>query len=360
MKKNNKGFTLIETLIVSAFLIGTLTYLFIQINNTKTNFDISFKYDEVNSTYNAKIIANYLNENGYKNLIKYTFNTGYIDITNSSLVSGDSNYYRKLIEKTKVKNILFTTEDMVMIKDKIKSSNYSEEFKRYITKKDSNSSLTRNYIILVEFQDNTFAKATVAENDKTLDNYLINNFITNGNFENSDISHISMTSPFEKSRNNTIKYDGEYSLKIIGTLVENDTYVYLQIKNNNIIQNHIYYASQMIYPKNVGNNNWNGEFDMYRVGGTISGYPEYGNIKLQKIESNKWTKLSFRYTSAVSYNYYFRLSYMHSLEENVSLEFYYDNLILIDLTEIFGTGNEPSKEWCDNNIIYNNNNLKIK
>ena len=30
----------------------------------------------------------------------------------------------------------------------------------------------------------------------------------------------------------------------------------------------------------------------------------------------------------------------------------YDGLMLIDLTEAFGSGNEPSKEWCDANINY--------
>ena len=31
-------------------------------------------------------------------------------------------------------------------------------------------------------------------------------------------------------------------------------------------------------------------------------------------------------------------------------EIWIDDVILLDLTEIFGTGNEPSKEWCDKNI----------
>ena len=33
-----------------------------------------------------------------------------------------------------------------------------------------------------------------------------------------------------------------------------------------------------------------------------------------------------------------------------SNEVWYDGLILIDLTETFGAGNEPSQEWCDENI----------
>ena len=31
---------------------------------------------------------------------------------------------------------------------------------------------------------------------------------------------------------------------------------------------------------------------------------------------------------------------------------WYDGLVLIDLTESFGSGNEPTKEWCDKNIPF--------
>ena len=35
---------------------------------------------------------------------------------------------------------------------------------------------------------------------------------------------------------------------------------------------------------------------------------------------------------------------------NTSISIYVSRFILIDLTDTFGSGNEPSKEWCDNNI----------
>ena len=32
---------------------------------------------------------------------------------------------------------------------------------------------------------------------------------------------------------------------------------------------------------------------------------------------------------------------------NTTAETWVDDLLLIDLTDIFGAGNEPTKEWCD-------------
>lgn len=37
---------------------------------------------------------------------------------------------------------------------------------------------------------------------------------------------------------------------------------------------------------------------------------------------------------------------------NATSDSYVDNLLFIDLTETFGVGNEPSKEWCDENIPF--------
>lgn len=31
---------------------------------------------------------------------------------------------------------------------------------------------------------------------------------------------------------------------------------------------------------------------------------------------------------------------------------YFDGLVIVDLTETFGAGNEPDKNWCDKNINY--------
>ena len=48
---------------------------------------------------------------------------------------------------------------MGKIKENIQSTSYSEELKRYINKKDVSSSTTNEYIIIVEYKDNTFASA---------------------------------------------------------------------------------------------------------------------------------------------------------------------------------------------------------
>lgn len=44
---------------------------------------------------------------------------------------------------------------------------------------------------------------------------------------------------------------------------------------------------------------------------------------------------------------------------NTTVDTWIDGLMLIDLTDSFGAGNEPTLEWCNNNIPYIENELKI-
>ena len=118
MKKNNKGFSLIETLIVSAFVVSALIYLYTQITAVKTNYDITFNYNSVEALYGANIISDYLNENGYTTIINMISVNGslYVDITNNTYIdSGSASYYDSLIEKLDIDMVLFTTEDTTPI-----------------------------------------------------------------------------------------------------------------------------------------------------------------------------------------------------------------------------------------------------
>ncbi len=160
MKKNNKGFTLVETLIVSAFVIGTLTYLFIQINNSITNYDIAFKYDAVNDVYNTNVIKNYIADNGYIDL-KNKMNNGYLDITD--YVIGNISYYELIKKNTNSKRILFVNENMIEIKKNLNNTDFSEELKRYISRYDNNTTLTTGYIIIIEYNNDHIASLRIGD-----------------------------------------------------------------------------------------------------------------------------------------------------------------------------------------------------
>ena len=89
MKKNkNSGFMLIETLLVSTFVLGVLTYLFLQFSALKRSYDDNFKYNTVPSLYGVKNINQYISkQNGYPILQTQVTNRefGYIEFSCSSI-----------------------------------------------------------------------------------------------------------------------------------------------------------------------------------------------------------------------------------------------------------------------------------
>lgn len=67
-----------------------------------------------------------------------------------------------------------------------------------------------------------------------------------------------------------------------------------------------------------------------------------------------WTKGSSYFTQ--SFSGYKNISINYGATTNTS---YVDDICIVDLTEAFGKGNEPSKEWCDSNINYFNGSTTV-
>lgn len=175
MKKNEKGFTLLETLIVSTVVVGTLIYLFTQISNVKTNYDISFKYNTIPGLFSAKNVVEYMKKSGYSTLITTLDNSAsdFVEIeNNSSLDYGNNDYYLKLKDETNIRKVFFVKDDISSLKDKVKACydsdttnntaicNEEEEMKKFI-RNLSTDSLPNTYRLIIEYNDLTFASIEI-------------------------------------------------------------------------------------------------------------------------------------------------------------------------------------------------------
>lgn len=172
MKKKNKGFLLLETIMVSTFIISTLVYLYVQFINLKKNYDISFRYDTITGLYNLKEIDKFISTNyGYIDLIEDVDSSThhYIEIYNDdeinlSYFSSNSVYLKDLIHLMNAKTIIFY-KNSNELKNVLKDSNiYSNELYLYILKQN----VVENndyYTLLVEYNDNTFASINVEKGE---------------------------------------------------------------------------------------------------------------------------------------------------------------------------------------------------
>lgn len=177
---------------------------------------------------------------------------------------------------------------------------------------------------------------SIGVDDTNVEHYVITNKALNGSFENTGWN-TSSNVVFDSS----IKKYGNYSLKITGTTSTRE--VYNSATTTMTLDNtHKYYV----------------RYEIYHTGapGTVGFYfpvAEPYFFEGQSLSTaNKWnvisnvnTRSAFSSTSSASY----RIDYNNG---NANGSVYFDGLIVVDLTETFGAGNEKTKEWCDTNIPF--------
>lgn len=147
---------------------------------------------------------------------------------------------------------------------------------------------------------------------------------------------------------NIITKYSDYSLKLTGTTDRSEVFLYTA-KGVNYTPGHTYYGRAEIYQKTP-----QGGCDMYWREAEPRIIPHNTVTK-----ARTWTIASAVRSAAniISHRgsdfdaglHRARFDYNNS---KTAGEMWFDGMMLIDLTEAFGAGNEPSKEWCDNNIPY--------
>jgi uncharacterized protein YihD (DUF1040 family) len=164
MKKNNRGFTLVETLVVSSFIVGILIFLFSQFSKLKTSYDASFEYNTVPALFLAKNINRYLTMSGsatIRNQVDQSTN-GFIDITDCpSDYLNKTDYCRQLFSDLHVVSVLVTKESTFKsdLQDYLKDNNviYHEKLYQFVKELSINNDNYNGYRIIAEFANDNFA-----------------------------------------------------------------------------------------------------------------------------------------------------------------------------------------------------------
>lgn len=190
--RNNKGFMLLETLIVSTILVGVLIFLYIQLVNVKESYDSSFQSNTVPGLYVSKEIAGYIFENDsvYNSLVNRLNNSqyGYVEISSTDINFKELFNGEALSPSMQTEVILFTDDNEKL--DELKNALITKVFvsnnmgfNNFILK--MNTKRTKYKRIFVEFKDKTYASVLVTNNiistiyDATDIYYINENYTTN-------------------------------------------------------------------------------------------------------------------------------------------------------------------------------------
>ena len=154
---NKKGFMLLETLIVSTFILGVLIFLYIQFSSLKRSYDDSFTYNTIPGLYHARTFSDYLLESDLVNI-----GTKDYLVFNCSINSND-NVCINLKEAINADIIIVTKRDIGILQSDVKLnklSNISESFKKYILSLEQSVDCANSRIIIL-YKDNTFASLVI-------------------------------------------------------------------------------------------------------------------------------------------------------------------------------------------------------
>lgn len=161
MKKNqNKGFMLIETLLVSTFVLGVLTYLFVQFSALKRSYSDDFKYDTVPGLYAIKNINQYIMKQGAYNTLKTNVNQlGYLDFS-CAMISGTT--CSDLFNNIDVEKVYFVKDNVFKNNINIDVPILSNDDELYrFCKKINFSEGENSYHLIAKYKDNTYATMAI-------------------------------------------------------------------------------------------------------------------------------------------------------------------------------------------------------
>lgn len=185
MKKREKGFMLVETLVVSTMVSTILVILYLQFNTIVRNFNKDFHYNSVNDLYAVqsmkKMILNDNNGNFYTNLKNILannlrYNGQYFLEIRTDCNASSGNVYRldstcatfnRLTNFYQAKRIIFTME-AANLKDTDYNNINNVQLEKFIkdineSQKKLDNSTANNYRIIVEFANNSYATLKMAE-----------------------------------------------------------------------------------------------------------------------------------------------------------------------------------------------------
>lgn len=191
MIKNDKGFALTEILILSAVVIGVLTFMYIQFKTINRSYQKSFKYDTPEGLYLANNILNYINDDNFDILVEKLAlaQEGYIDITDCDInIYSTSSFCEKLYEKEGVEQIIFTSENPSRI---VTNNNLDSDMKEFI-KQIKTINTETDHRIIIKYTNGTFATMRFNKGNSYVQNGLITyldgiNNTGEGHSNNTDI-----------------------------------------------------------------------------------------------------------------------------------------------------------------------------
>lgn len=109
---NNRGFILVETVVVGVIVLSIFVMIYQNLVPALSDYETRIHYDDIDSVYAANMFFNLLNnDDNYDNIMSLASSNGYVDLTDCSKFSSDGQQLCTAL-KTQFE---FTTENRIIL-----------------------------------------------------------------------------------------------------------------------------------------------------------------------------------------------------------------------------------------------------
>ena len=194
MKKNNRGFLLAESLVVSTFVLTVLILLYIQFNNLTTNYKNSYNYNNVESIYDLSSVSNYLLTNNYNLSDQLTASKPYVVVYKNGSCNMDAGiidtFCDNLINNMDAKTVIYTSSDISAIQKYVSEnddSNINQKLREFISRVETNTVKNKGRLF-AEFNNGNYATIAM-DNTAIIEEPEISNVIQSWNNNSTSDFH---------------------------------------------------------------------------------------------------------------------------------------------------------------------------
>jgi len=152
MKKvNNRGFILVETVVVSVIVLSIFVMIYQNLVPAVSDYEVRIRYDDVDSIYALNLFSSLLSDDeNYESIMALASSNGYVDLTDCSKFSSDGSAVCQALKN----QLEFTSSNRIILAkipytQVVTISNLPRGLLDYVKYLQSSMEVTTGYSLLI-------------------------------------------------------------------------------------------------------------------------------------------------------------------------------------------------------------------
>ncbi len=204
------------------------------------------------------------------------------------------------------------------------------------------SNVTSDTTCIINMKLKTYTVYISADNSTIKDGTKVNNIVKNGSFEDGNANWTLENASVVTAQHS----HGSKSLQLNGGTTPVTPMSKQTLSPKSPVLNHKYYG-RLMFLSSADFSTSDNRYEWYSGDG-----PNKNLVFANKSDKTTSWKLLSNIQWVTENTYLSNDWYIRNFQVNANSNSYVDELMIIDLTDSFGSGNEPKKEWLDNIIPY--------